>query len=1048
MTQRPPLIIDPDLGLGWFRHWFRSLPRAAQWPVGVLVIAGVSWVMIWPCVDPGAAQGSPRGAGGEHPPQQAFLVTLALFVAALVLSELLRPKPAFEDARPATLGDFEAPTATEGRVVPLVFGRVLVKGPNVVWFGDLTQTAITEKVKTGLFSSTTITKGFTYNLGIQFAICRGPGAVLKRVRIGEKEAWTGSVSGPEGRFDIDDTEFLGGEEFGAGGIQATCDFYSGEPDQPVNAYLDDTDRQRIATATTPTAPRYAGTSYVVARELTSAAPAATNRGAYIGNSTSLKPWAFEIERIPALFAGQSAGENRVGSDGDANPVNVLYELLTNTEWGFGFAASTVDVGVNSSFDKAALSCIAEGLGFSMLIERQLSANDLVAEIERHIDGALFLDQTTGKWTLQLARGADDARFGYDINTVPQITDDDIVKIDEFTRGSWEDTTNQISVEFAKRADEYKTSFALAQDMGNAILRGGGSVSSPKSSPGQIRMPGVKDAATAAQIAWRELRLQSYPLARVTLTTNRKFYAIKLGAIFAWTNSRRGFTKLPMRVLSIDYGSPTSNKMTIKAVQDVFTFAAASMGDPPASGWTPPTVTLQAFPSTEQIAFEAPRALIVRDPAYAGDPAISKVWCGARRQGSEVAFRIGQRNASGTPAGTYAPAGQVTSFLRIGELTSALDAGTAIPTTTITVTPTPDSQTAIEAAFDDSATAADLGVDLVALILVGTEFMLVSSAAVNASNVDLGNVYRGVLDSAQENHAAGTDVYLMFLGGGLTDTTFPTTNNVDIELRMRSASSIFSGSVTAISLTMAQRSQRPYPPSAVFYNGTATVFGTPDADADGSGLNGVGFDIDWRRRRFDTGDEVAELLADQSVDASTEYRVRVYVEPAGSNDLAFDSGWVSGSGPVTPTLAELVTFAEQGTEVRVRIDARHDIGTLTNLESRSALIHDVTPTTNRSGQFYLGGNLRALDVSNAYVVATAGVHNVTIGAAYTTSNVQARINGGAWSTIISAGGTTGATASLSISDTIELRHSANETPDPQFVEIDDGTDPVAYGAFSA
>jgi hypothetical protein len=1030
-----PLHLDPDFGLGWFRLWFRAQPKVVQWPLGLLIVV----LSIIGSIPPESTPGQPR---------QAFIVTLALFVVALVLSELLRPKPNFEDARPATLSDFDVPTATEGRVVPLVFGRTIIKGPNVVWYGDLEQTAIVEKVKTGLWSSQRITKGFRYSLGIQFALCRGPGVVLRSVRIGEKDAFTGTITGPEGRFDIQDSEFLGGDEFGVGGIATTCDFYSGEPDQPVNGYLNDPDRQQIATAATPTAPRYAGTAYVVAREYTSAAPVPGNGGAYVGNSTSIKPWAFEVERYPPLFQGQNTGENKIGSEGDCNPINVLYELLTNVEWGFGFAASTIDTGSGSTFLRAADAAIAEGLGFSMLLERQLAANELVAEIERHIDGAVFLDQTTGKWSLQLARGPDDAFFGYDINTVAQLSDDDISAINDFTRGSWEDTTNQISVEFAKRSDRYKISFALAQDMGNAILRGGGNVSTPKSNPGQVKMPGVKSAATASQIAWRELRLQSYPLARVTLETNRKFYDLKIGGVFAWTNARRGFTKLPMRVLSIDYGSPTSNKMTIKAVQDVFQFAAASMGDPPPSGWIPPSTVLQAYPTDSQIAFEAPRAIVVRDPSYGGNQDVSKVWAAARRRSGEVAFEIHQRNSTGTPAGSFALAGTVTQFLRIGELASDLDAGTAVPTSAITVSPSPDSQTNIESVFDDGATLGDLGTDLSSLILVGTEFMLVTRAVNNGSDVDLENVYRGVLDSAQENHAAGTPVLLLFVGGGITDTNFPTTNNVDIELRARSSSAVFSGPVNTISLTMDRRAIRPYPPSVVFYNGSSTEFGTPDAEGDGTGLNGVGFDVSWWRRRYDTPGELIGLLLDEVPDASTEYRVRVYVDPSVSNDLAFDSGWVSGAGPVTPTLAELVTFAAVGTEVRVRIDARHDVGTLTNLESRNAFIHDVVPTTSRGGQFYLGGDLRANIASNAYTVTTAGVHNVTIGAAYATSNVQIRINGGAWATVVAAGGTTGATAALSISDTVELRHTANEAPDPQFVEIDDGTSAVAYGAFSS
>lgn len=974
-------------------------------------------------------------------------VTLALIVAAVVLSELLRKPPKFEDAKPATLSDFDGPTATEGRKVPLLVGTVLAKGANLVWYDDLRQDPIREKIKTGLFSSTRVTKGFKYYLGQQAAFCRGPGVKLTKFFLNEKEVYSSTVSGPEGRFDVDEPELFGGDDLGSGGFQATIDFYSGEKTQPVNAYLDHADRQRITTAATPTAPRYTRTCHMVIRELTSAAPTSSDRGAYIGNSKSLPQPAAELQRIPGLFSGQTSGQNIVNLV-DANPVNAIYELLTDKEWGYKQSSSSIDVGSSSTFKKASDTMIAEGNGFSMFVDREMERGEYLRILEEQIEGVVYQDPETGLWSIQLIRGPDDASWGYDINTVPQITNDDIASIKEFARGDWEDTVNEVEIEFSKRVDNYKLSYAAAQDMANAILLAAGSTTNPESRTDRIRFPGVKDEDLANNIAWRELRARAYPLMRATLVLDRKVWDLKRGTVFAWTDSEKGFTKLPMRVLSVDFGLATDRKMTVRAVQDIFFYEQASGGSPGASKWTEPTTALVAYPSDEQVAFEAPRALLIRDPDYADDDSVSKVWAGARRQGGEVAIQIKQRNAVGSPAGSYAEAGTIVGFIRIGSLDADLDAGQTLPVSAITINPSPDSQTALLEVFDGSTTLLDLGVDLTQLVLVGSEFMLVRGASANGADVDLDNVYRGALDSVQGNHSAGDDVYLVFVGGNITETTFPDTYNVDIELRMRSAQETFSGSVTAISLTMQRRARRPYPPSSPRYNSSGSQWNTPNLEANGSGLNGVGFDIEWWRRRFDATNEVDELLADKTVDASTEYRVRVYVDPTGGNDLAFDSGWVTGAGPVTPTQAEIATYGAAGTELRITIETRHDIDSLSDLEALQTLTHDVTPTSTRTSQFYLGGDLGALATSNAYAVVNAGVHNVNIGAAYSSANVEARINGGAWSTIIAAGNTTGATASLSVSDTIELRVSASDTPDPQFVEIDDGTNPVAYGVFSA
>ena len=1017
-----------------FRQWFRALSKPVQWIVGVPLIAfGISetYRAFTYVPEPGE-------------PKQAIFWTLVLFVVTIALSELLRPKPNIEDQRPAGLGDFQVPTTTEGRVVPLIWGRVRQKGPNVIWYGDLRQDAITEDVKTGIFSSETITKGFRYFLGMQFALCRGTDSApvtLKRVWIGDDEVFSGTVI--TSSFDIDQPELFGGDELGSGGVQATCDFFLGSSTQLPSAYLDDPDRQQIAAATTPTCPSYKNTCYLVARQMTSAAATAADGGAYLGNSTSIKPWSFELERFPAIFSGQGSGEHKIGST-DCNPINVVYEILTNNEFGFGFSAADIDVGIGSSFLSAADTMITESNGFSMVLDREMSAKDLLAELQRQIDGVVFIDQSTGKWTIKLARA------DYDIDLVEQLTDANVAEVRDYTRGSWADTTNTISVQYNKRDDDYKLSYALAQDMANAMIQGDGTVGNSQTTVGSITFPGVKSSALASNLAWRELRGQSYPLARCQLIVNRKFWNLTIGDVIAWTNTQLGFTKLPMRITRIDYGRLESNRMTLTLVQDVFQFASASMGTPPATGWTAPSVSLIAFPTDEVLAEEAPRGIIVRDPKYGGEPNISKVFCAARRQGSEVGFDITERHSSGTPAGTYATAGTVLQFSRIGQLDADLDAGTAIPTATITLTATPDNQTNLEAAFDDTATNLDLGLDLAQLIYVDGEFMLVKDAADNGADVDLQNVYRGVLDTAQKNHAAGTDVFLVHLGAGLTDTNFITTNNVDIALRMKSSAAVFAGSVTPVSLTMAKRAIRPYPPAAVQYNASASNFGTPDVEGDGAGENTYGFSVEWLRRRFDVTNEVDALLSDDTgVDASTEYRVRVFVDPSGANTEIASSPttWATGASLASDiNRLELLDIAAAGTEIRVQIETRHDIGSETNLTSRNNLIHDVVPTSVNDGLFYLGGGISTTG-SNSYAAVAAGVFTVRIGAAYGSANVEHRINGGAWSTIIASGGTSGTTASLSITDTIELRLSTGDTPDPNFVELENPSAVrVGYGTF--
>lgn len=70
----------------------------------------------------------------------SFLVQLAILVVASFVSAALAPKP--PKPKPASLTDFDVPTAEEGRPIPVVFGTVWVTGPNVIDFGDLSTEAI------------------------------------------------------------------------------------------------------------------------------------------------------------------------------------------------------------------------------------------------------------------------------------------------------------------------------------------------------------------------------------------------------------------------------------------------------------------------------------------------------------------------------------------------------------------------------------------------------------------------------------------------------------------------------------------------------------------------------------------------------------------------------------------------------------------------------------------------------------------------------------------------------------------------------------------
>ena len=60
-----------------------------------------------------------------------------LIIAAVLTAVAVSQAPTPAQPPPASLSDFNAPTAEPGRPIPVVYGTVKLKAPNVVWYGDL-----------------------------------------------------------------------------------------------------------------------------------------------------------------------------------------------------------------------------------------------------------------------------------------------------------------------------------------------------------------------------------------------------------------------------------------------------------------------------------------------------------------------------------------------------------------------------------------------------------------------------------------------------------------------------------------------------------------------------------------------------------------------------------------------------------------------------------------------------------------------------------------------------------------------------------------------
>lgn len=70
-------------------------------------------------------------------------VQIGLMIVSTIIQYALAPKP--PSPKPASIDDVDAPIAEEGKPIPVVFGTVTLRAPNVLWYGDFRSVAIKKK---------------------------------------------------------------------------------------------------------------------------------------------------------------------------------------------------------------------------------------------------------------------------------------------------------------------------------------------------------------------------------------------------------------------------------------------------------------------------------------------------------------------------------------------------------------------------------------------------------------------------------------------------------------------------------------------------------------------------------------------------------------------------------------------------------------------------------------------------------------------------------------------------------------------------------------
>ncbi|MBH0113256.1 VWA domain-containing protein [Novosphingobium sp. YJ-S2-02] len=530
---------------------------------------------------------------------------------------------------------------------------------------------------------------------------------------------------------------------------------------------------------------------------------------------------------------------------DANPAHIIYECCTNQEWGMGSPETLLD---KASFEAAAITLNAEGLGLSLRWTQQDTIENFVSEIIDHVQATLFVNPRTGLLTLKLIRG------DYDPDTLREINPDNADMLD-FQRKGWGEITNEIVVTWTNPETEQDET-VVVQDNGAIAAQGGRIISASRN------YYAVRRADLATRLGLRDLRVASAPLASCEVELDRSAWDLLPGDVVRMAWPERGLAGTVMRVGPVDYGNLSSPSIRVSLVEDIFGFTIAEYEAPPGSAWDGDDEEPEPADDARIITLPAFLAGVARtDAGLSTDVDYPEVMAGVLAS-SDVGYNFDLWGATVQPDGSTFDEVQATCSF----------AGQAV------------------LALDLASEARSLGVSLVGtptnvLAAAGTVMLIGNNdddetimEVVFIAEEDGGTLTleRGLLDTVPRAWAQGTKVWLLDIDSDISDLDLLSDGEtVSYKLLTRTFAGVLAPAVAPVlSGTLTARPHLPLRPV------NATVAGIGFGEVDCVGLSTI--PCAWATRNRLTEDARILTWTEDSIDPEDgQTTTLTLLDPAGN-----------------------------------------------------------------------------------------------------------------------------------------------------------------------
>lgn len=239
-----------------------------------------------------------------------------------------------------------------------------------------------------------------YYMSLHYGIACGPIDEIRAIIINEKEAWAGSVSGYTD-IAINKPDLFGGVKK-EGGAVGTATYLPGNAAQVMPEFL----ANKLG-LTSDTCPAYRGIASIFMTG------GAGGGGFYwTANSPYIQGTWVVARRAPKVLNQSIAMiPDKDGKLSDANVAHVIYESMTNTDWGIGTPTAGINV---QSFSDCAQTLYDEKFGISLLWVAQQSVEEFTSKLLGYVEGVIYVNPRDGLLTMKLIRG------DYDEDDLPVI----------------------------------------------------------------------------------------------------------------------------------------------------------------------------------------------------------------------------------------------------------------------------------------------------------------------------------------------------------------------------------------------------------------------------------------------------------------------------------------------------------------------------------------------------------------------------------------------------------------------------------------------------